>query len=228
MNLLDRRRVTQLNILGQKCGKSPAVVAAVAWLRDVPANMLAGVKLFRPMADSDVENRQMQTSLYFEIPPPHLPPKKERGRSFSDTTFAERVPVLLFVKSEDAATLDPSGELHVTRELHFFVYSVTIRAVRLDPCTSPGPRRPLDPGLAFLVWSCHKFDPCAGVSQGGICSNNGICCHTAIEVADQTFYLTQSQYTDTGLSSLSADSITPGFCQGSHRSTNYCHWCHPT
>ena len=38
---------------------------------------------------------------------------------------------------------------------------------------------------------------------------------TEIEVADQTFYLTQSQYTNTGPTSLSADPITPGAWQGS-------------
>ena len=36
-----------------------------------------------------------------------------------------------------------------------------------------------------------------------------------IEVADQTFHLTQSQYTDTGPTSPSADPITPGAWQGS-------------
>ena len=39
---------------------------------------------------------------------------------------------------------------------------------------------------------------------------------TEIEVADQTFHLTQSQYTDTGPTSPSADPITPGAWQGSH------------
>ena len=37
---------------------------------------------------------------------------------------------------------------------------------------------------------------------------------TEIEDADQTFYLTQSQYTDTGPTSPSADLITPGAWQG--------------
>ena len=40
------------------------------------------------------------------------------------------------------------------------------------------------------------------------------CCHTEIEVADPTFYLTQSEYTDTGPTSPSADPITPGAWQG--------------
>ena len=56
----------------------------------------------------------------------------------------------------------------------------------------------------------------ASVSQGRICSDNCTCCHTEIEAADQTFYLTQSQYTDTGPTSPSADPITPGAWQGSH------------
>ena len=50
----------------------------------------------------------------------------------------------------------------------------------------------------------------ASACQGRICLDNFTCCHTEIEVADQTFYLTQSQYTDTGPTSPSADPITPG------------------
>ena len=65
----------------------------------------------------------------------------------------------------------------------------------------------------------------ASVSQGWICSDNFTCCHTEIEVADQSFYLTQSQYTDTGPTSPSADLITPGAWQGSHWSANFLsHW----
>ena len=35
-------------------------------------------------------------------------------------------------------------------------------------------------------------------------------CHIVVEAADQTFYLTQSQYTDTGPTIPSADPITAG------------------
>ena len=58
------------------------------------------------------------------------------------------------------------------------------------------------------------------ISQGRICSDSLTCCHTEIEVADQTFYLTRSQYTDTGPTSPSADPRTPGAWQGSHWSAN--------
>ena len=61
----------------------------------------------------------------------------------------------------------------------------------------------------------------ASVSQGRICSDNFTCCHTEIEVADPTFYLTQSQYTDTGPTSPSADPITPGAWQGSQWSADF-------
>ena len=47
------------------------------------------------------------------------------------------------------------------------------------------------------------------------------CCHTSIEVADQTFHLTQSQFTDTGPTSPSTDPITPGAWQGSHWSASF-------
>ena len=68
--------------------------------------------------------------------------------------------------------------------------------------------------LVCLSVGCLTSQQQASVSQGRICSENFTCCHTEIEVADQTFYLTQSQYTDTGPTSPSADPITPGAWQG--------------
>ena len=50
---------------------------------------------------------------------------------------------------------------------------------------------------------------------------NFTCCHTEIQVADPTFYLTQSQYTDTWPTSPSADPIMPDAWQGSHQSANF-------
>ena len=47
------------------------------------------------------------------------------------------------------------------------------------------------------------------------------CCHTEIEVADPTFHLTRSQYTDNGPTSPRTDPITPGAWQGSHWSANF-------
>ena len=61
---------------------------------------------------------------------------------------------------------------------------------------------------------------CTSVSQGRICSDNCICCHTEKEAADQACYLSQSQYTDTGPTSPSADPIRPGSWQDSHRRTS--------
>ena len=73
----------------------------------------------------------------------------------------------------------------------------------------------------LLFVGCLTSKQQASVSQGWICSDNFTCCHTETEVADQTFYLTQSQYTDTGPTSPSAHPITPGAWQGSHWSTNF-------
>ena len=75
----------------------------------------------------------------------------------------------------------------------------------------------------FVCWlvACLTSQQQASVSQGPICSDNFTCCHTEIEVADPTFYLTQSQYTDTGPTSPNADPITPGAWQGSHWSANF-------
>ena len=77
--------------------------------------------------------------------------------------------------------------------------------------------------LSAVGWllGCLSSQQHASVSQGRICSDNLTCCLTEIEVADQTFHLTQSQYNDTGLTSPSADPITPGAGQGSHWSANF-------
>ena len=47
------------------------------------------------------------------------------------------------------------------------------------------------------------------VSLERICSDSVMCCHTETEVVDKTFYLNQSQYTDTRPTSPSTDPITP-------------------
>ena len=71
----------------------------------------------------------------------------------------------------------------------------------------------------FVV--CLMSQQHASVSQERICWDKFTCCHTEIEGADPTFYLTQSQYTDTGLTSPSTDPVTPGAWQGSHWSANF-------
>ena len=75
--------------------------------------------------------------------------------------------------------------------------------------------------IVCLLVGCLTSQQQASLSQGRICSDKFTCCHTEIEVADQTFYLTQSQYTDTGPTSPSADLITPGSWQGGHWSANF-------
>ena len=55
-------------------------------------------------------------------------------------------------------------------------------------------------------------------------SQHGSALHAATletELADQTFHLTQSQYTDTRPTSPSADPIMPGAWQGSYWSANF-------
>ena len=75
--------------------------------------------------------------------------------------------------------------------------------------------------IVCLFVGCLSSQQHASVSQGRICTDNLTCCHTEIEAADPTFHLTQSQYTDTGPTSPSADPITPGAWQGSHWSANF-------
>ena len=78
----------------------------------------------------------------------------------------------------------------------------------------------MGPGVEMFV-GCLTSQQQASVCQGRICSDNLTCCHIEAEAADRTFYLTQSQYTDTGPTSPSTDPITPGVWQGSHWSANF-------
>ena len=71
-----------------------------------------------------------------------------------------------------------------------------------------------------LVVGCLTSQQHASVSQGRVCSDKFMCCHTEIEVASQTFYLTQSLCTDTGPASPSVDPVTPGTWQGRHWSAS--------
>ena len=61
----------------------------------------------------------------------------------------------------------------------------------------------------------------AGISLGHTCSDSCTCCRTEIEIADQTSYLTWSQYTYTGPTSPSTDPLTRGAWQVSHDSTSF-------
>ena len=72
----------------------------------------------------------------------------------------------------------------------------------------------------FLLFvSCLMSQQHPSASQAWICSDKCTYCHTETEVADQSFYLTQSQYTDTGPTSPSTDPISTR--QGSHWSVNF-------
>ena len=75
--------------------------------------------------------------------------------------------------------------------------------------------------MFLLFVGCLTSQQHASVRQGRMYSDNCTCCHTEIEAADQTVHLTQSQYTDTGLTSPRADPITPGVWRGSRLSAKF-------
>ena len=58
--------------------------------------------------------------------------------------------------------------------------------------------------VVVLCWLLYVSQTCYSIS--GSDQHNSMCCHTEIEVADQTFYLTQSHYTRP--TSMKADPIT--------------------
>ena len=75
----------------------------------------------------------------------------------------------------------------------------------------------------FVVafFGCLTSKQHTSVSQGQICTDNFTFCHTQTEAADQAFYLSHSQYIDSGPTSPSADPINSDAWQDSHRSANF-------
>ena len=82
----------------------------------------------------------------------------------------------------------------------------------------PGKERKKD--CCFVCWLLNVPATCYKCISGTDL-HNFTCCHTEIEAADPAFYFTQSQYTDTGPTSPSADPIMQGAWQSSHWSTNF-------
>ena len=68
------------------------------------------------------------------------------------------------------------------------------------------------------VWlvACLTSQQHTSVYKGRTCSDNCMCCHTELDAAHLACYLTQSQYTDTGPTSLSTAPIMPCAWQGCH------------
>ena len=132
-------------------------------------------------------------------------------------------PGLAFIVYPEALSLMPLSHLWA---VIFFLMIITV-------CIDTEVSRDARPGIfdnriccfgrqsGLLFVGCLMSKQHAGVSQGRICSDSFTYCHTETEVADQTFHLTQSQYTDTGLTSPSADPITQGAWQGSHWSASF-------
>ena len=69
---------------------------------------------------------------------------------------------------------------------------ILVREVLEAPCLGAKWGGVVGEGGGVLLIGCLTFQQHASVSQGRICSDNCTRCNTEIEVADQTFYLTQS------------------------------------
>ena len=74
--------------------------------------------------------------------------------------------------------------------------------------TRLGKKIPSRKAVVIVCWLLNVPATGYSVSQGRICTDNFTCCRTETKVADQTFYLAQSWYTDTGPTSPSADPIS--------------------
>ena len=144
--------------------------------------------------------------------------KQQIKITFSPTysTPTPNQPVLLLILQRRAGK---PLEYHL-EVLHWGKWGLIPLSSALDPLTfTTGPLCVTE--CVCLLAGCLTSQQHASVCQGRVCTDNFTCCHTEIEAADQTFYLTQSQCTDTGPTCPSTYPITPGAWQGSHWSANF-------
>ena len=109
----------------------------------------------------------------------------------------------------------------ITIMLIIIIIIIIIIIVRMDPLPSLH-------AISLAQMECeHCYQPyllfvgCLTPKQRAqrrICSDKFTCCQNEVEAADQTVYFTQSQYANTN---PSADLLTAGAWQGSHRSANF-------
>ena len=71
--------------------------------------------------------------------------------------------------------------------IYIYIYIYTDIQTKPDTDTEKQTKK-----ICWLV-GCLTSQQQANVSQGRICSDKVTCYHSEIEIADQTFYLTQSQ-----------------------------------
>ena len=130
--------------------------------------------------------------------------------------------MLLMMTTTSVHTITGKAQLTFTGEKADRIYSLSTTTLQhIRNIAEKGAESPNDHGndngaRCLLLVGCLTFQQQASVSQGWICSDISTSCQTEVEAADQTFYLTASQYTDTRLTSPSADPITLGAWQGSH------------
>ena len=108
------------------------------------------------------------------------------------------------------------GQICLTSQQHA---SVSLGQI----CTTSQQHASVSLGQICLTSQQH-----ASVSLGQICSDICKCCRTETDVADPTWYLIQSQHTDTRSTSPSADPIMPGAWQARNHSRTDCCRCHAT
>ena len=120
-------------------------------------------------------------------------------------TIGQHLPQCPYFTQVDKMGVTIQGSSEPNCHLHQYRWSITTAVL----------------GCWLLIVGCLTSQQHASVSQGQIWSDNCMCCHTEIEAADQTFYFTQSQYTDIWPTSPSADPTMPGTWQGSHWSANF-------
>ena len=107
--------------------------------------------------------------------------------------------------------------LNVSPILKEFITSDELRHV----CWTPATGRHSNKKIVGWLHALRPSNMLVYLRDGSAQTVNFTCCHTEIEVVDQTFYLTQSQHTGTGPTSPSTDPTTPSAWQGSHWSASF-------
>ena len=94
--------------------------------------------------------------------------------------------------------------LILLRDDRFSLYPVSLS---VPSCCASFQHPVYSPRMMLLLVARLTSQQQASVPQGRVCSDSYMCCHTDLQVADQSFPLTQSRHTDTGPTSPGADAV---------------------
>ena len=152
--------------------------------------LVVGTRVFRIKCTADKETH-VRYWLYWAISPIVVEGRRD---GYNEHSFRQTFAYCCRHVQDKYSTLHFRSDWRLPRDKKKIGDGYLLSAASLSwlPCQTPAVTGPaVGLFVGWLVLTSHQHD---GASQGRICLDKCTCCHTEIEVANQTFYLNHSQY----------------------------------